>query len=82
MTTLEIILSIFFLLVSLISCVLNFLQGTLIRGYKELIQKTDKQNEEVLKYCLVHIMNNAAEAEDFEVAERCRLLLEQLETKQ
>lgn len=82
MTTLEIILSIFFVLFSLLSYVLNFLQGTLIRRYRELIQKTDKQNEEILKYCLVHIMNQAAEAEDFEVAEKCRLLLEELEAKQ
>ena len=64
---------------------LNGMQSVLIDRYKALLKdyynKLDEvytKDDEVLKYCLIQILKQAIEKEDYETAERCKVLLSNL----
>lgn len=82
MTTAEIIFVSMTAAFAVINFALNSMQSVLIDRYKALLKdyydKLDEaytKDDEVLKYCLVQILKKAIEDEDYETAERCKILL-------
>ena len=85
MTTAEIIFVSMTAAFAVINFALNSMQSVLIYRYKALLKdyydKLDEaytKDDEVLKYCLVQILKKAIEDEDYETAERCKILLSNL----
>jgi len=85
MTTAEIIFVSMTAAFAVINFALNGMQSVLIDRYKALLKdyydKLDEaytKDDEVLKYCLVQILKKAIEDEDYETAERCKILLSNL----
>ncbi len=85
MTTAEIIFVSMTAAFAVINFALNSMQSVLIDRYKALLKdyydKLDEaytKDDEVLKYCLVQILKKAIEDEDYETAERCKILLSNL----
>lgn len=66
--------------IAIASMVLVFLQKQIIGIYKERVEKLYTDNDVVLAYCLSTILKNAIDKEDYETAERCRVLISQLNT--
>lgn len=86
MNTSEIILISILGAITLLTTVLNFLQKALIERYRLLLKDYyDRLNEvyandnEVLKYCLMQIMKQSIESEDYETAHKCQDLLNTLQ---
>lgn len=66
-------------LITFIACFFigkSFIQKAAIEYYKE----QEKDHNEVLKYCLKQILTDAVETEDYETANRCQKLIENLNT--
>jgi hypothetical protein len=67
------------------STVLNYFQKSLIKTYKDKLDKAynalDKE-EVITKYCLANILKNAIEREDFEQAKHCQDLLSKFDILQ
>lgn len=85
MTTAEIIFVSMTAAFAVINFALNSMQSVLIYRYKALLKdyydKLDEaytKDDEVLKYCLVQILKKAIGDEDYETAERCKILLSNL----
>lgn len=78
MSTIELILMIAACALWVFTAVLNKLQSIVIKNYKAYFEHSVKFNDEVLKYCLLHIMEQSTEKEDYETASRCQKLLNQL----
>jgi len=75
MSTIEIIFVSFMGLITLVTHVLNFFQKQLIKNQQKILKfyKDDRtKNDEVLKYCLNHILDEAVARNDYETANRCK----------
>lgn len=72
-------------LIALISFFASYImleqQKKLTALYKEMAESEKRFNDAVIKFCLTRIMKDSAEKEDFETAERCRVLLEKFTSK-
>ena len=71
--------------IAVITYAMNCMQSILIDRYSKLLKdyynKLDEaytKDDEVLKYCLIQILKQAIEKEDYETAERCKSLLSNL----
>ena len=81
----EIIYMIIFGILLISSTVLNYFQKSLIKAYKEKLDKAynalDKE-EVITKYCIANILKNAIEREYFEQAKHCQDLLSKFDVLQ
>jgi hypothetical protein len=69
-----IIMGIYFIAVS----ILNYLQKQIIKSYENKLSQMHDKTDYILEYCLTIILNSNVNSENYEEAEICRMLIEDL----
>ena len=60
---------------------LKHYETVLSKAFKSL-EYTSEESDAAMKYCLTHIMNMAAEKEDFETAKKCKTLIDNINVRE
>ncbi len=80
LTIIEVIYMVIVGALLLIHVVLNYKQQNKIKAYEKSLHEALTNNDVVMEYCLIRIMNDAADPskQDYETANKCKVLIEKI----